>query len=273
MIIGFLASIIFCKLMNKNWTIKLPDTVPPAIAKPFMSIIPGLVSLYVVAIVAYAFNRITGQLINDWIFKVLQTPLLGLSQSYLAVVILAVTIQLLWFFGIHGGNVMAPIMEGVFGVALLANMEAFQNNEPLPYLWTSVSFGSFVWFATVGLLIAIFWQSKNKHYREVAKLGIVPCMFNIGEPVMYGLPTVMNPILFIPKILAPALMVTVAYFATSLGLVAPVSQNVTWVMPPVLYGFFSTGFDWRAIVLSLVNLAISIVVYLPFVKMADKEVV
>lgn len=146
-----------------------------------MSIIPGLVSLYVVAIVAYAFNRITGQLINDWIFKVLQTPLLGLSQSYLAVVILAVTIQLLWFFGIHGGNVMAPIMEGVFGVALLANMEAFQNNEPLPYLWTSVSFGSFVWFATVGLLIAIFWQSKNKHYREVAKLGIVPCMFNIGD--------------------------------------------------------------------------------------------
>ncbi|MDY2630640.1 MULTISPECIES: PTS sugar transporter subunit IIC [unclassified Clostridium] len=271
MIIGFLASIIFCKLMNKNWTIKLPDTVPPAIAKPFMSIIPGLVSLYVVAIVAYAFNRITGQLINDWIFKVLQTPLLGLSQSYLAVVILAVTIQLLWFFGIHGGNVMAPIMEGVFGVALLANMEAFQNNEPLPYLWTSVSFGSFVWFATVGLLIAIFWQSKNKHYREVAKLGIVPCMFNIGEPVMYGLPTVMNPILFIPKILAPALMVTVAYFATSLGLVAPVSQNVTWVMPPVLYGFFSTGFDWRAIILGLVNLVIATFVYLPFVKMADKQ--
>ena len=81
MIIGFLASIIFCKLMNKNWTIKLPDTVPPAIAKPFMSIIPGLVSLYVVAIVAYAFNRITGQLINDWIFKVLQTPLLGYLKA------------------------------------------------------------------------------------------------------------------------------------------------------------------------------------------------
>lgn len=271
MIIGFLASIIFCKLMNKNWTIKLPDTVPPAIAKPFMSIIPGLVALYVVAIVAYGFNRITGQLINDWIFKVLQTPLLGLSQSYLAVVILAVTIQLLWFFGIHGGNVMAPIMEGVFGVALLANMEAFQNKEPLPYLWTSVSFGSFVWFATVGLLIAIFIKSKNKHYREVAKLGIVPCIFNIGEPVMYGLPTVMNPILFIPKILAPALMVTVAYVATSIGFLEPVSQNVTWVMPPILYGFFSTGFDWRAIVVSIINLVIATLVYLPFVIMADKE--
>lgn len=272
-IIGFIACVIFSKLMNKNWTIKLPDTVPPAIAKPFMSIIPGFVALYVVAIFVYAFNKITGQLLIDWIYKVLQTPLLGLSQSFIAVVLIAFLTQLFWFFGIHGGNVMAPIMEGIFGVALLANMEAFQNNQPIPYLWTSVSYGSFVWYGTLGLLIAIFWKSKNSHYKEVAKLGIAPVLFNIGEPVMYGLPTVMNPILFIPFLLSPSLMAAVSYLATSLGWVAPVTQNVTWVMPPVLYGFFSTGFDWRAIVLSLVTLAISILVYLPFVKMADKEIV
>ncbi|MBD7915502.1 PTS sugar transporter subunit IIC [Clostridium sp. Sa3CUN1] len=272
-IIGFIACVIFSKLMNKNWTIKLPDAVPPAIAKPFMSIIPGFVALYVVAIFVYAFNKITGQLLIDWIYKVLQTPLLGLSQSFIAVVLIAFLTQLFWFFGIHGGNVMAPIMEGIFGVALLANMEAFQNNQPIPYLWTSVSYGSFVWYGTLGLLIAIFWKSKNSHYKEVAKLGIAPVLFNIGEPVMYGLPTVMNPILFIPFLLSPSLMAAVSYLATSLGWVAPVTQNVTWVMPPVLYGFFSTGFDWRAIVLSLVTLAISILVYLPFVKMADKEIV
>lgn len=115
----------------------------------------------------------------------------------------------------------------------------------------------FVWYATLGLLIAIFWKSKNEHYREVAKLGVAPVLFNIGEPVMYGLPTVLNPLLFIPFIVCPAVMSSVAYIATSLGLVAPVTQNVTWVMPPVLYGFFSTGFDWRAIVLSLVNLALA----------------
>ncbi len=272
-IIGFFTAIIFCKLMNKNWTIKLPDTVPPAIATPFLSIIPAVIALYAVGAVTYVFNLVTGELIIDWIYKVLQTPLLGLSQSYVAVLLVAVLTQLFWFFGIHGGNVMAPIMEGVFGVALLANLEAYQTNQPIPYLWTSVSFGSFVWYATLGLLIAIFWQSKNSHYREVAKLGIAPVMFNIGEPVMYGLPTVLNPILFIPFILSPALMATVAYFATSLGLVSPVTQNVTWVMPPVLYGFFATGFDWRAIVLSLVNIAIATFVYLPFVKMADKEAV
>lgn len=270
-LIGFIACIIYSKLMNKNWTIKLPDTVPPAIAKPFLSIIPGFIALYTVAIFVYVFNKITGQLLIDWIYNVLQTPLLGLSQSFIAVVLIALLTQLFWFFGIHGGNVMAPIMEGLFGVALLANMEAFQNNQSIPYLWTSVSYGAFVWYGTLGLLIAIFWKSKNSHYKEVAKLGIAPVLFNIGEPVMYGLPTVMNPILFIPFLLSPSLMAMVSYLATSLGWVAPVTQNVTWVMPPVLYGFFSTGFDWRAIILSLVNLAISILVYLPFVKMADKE--
>ncbi|EML3082184.1 PTS sugar transporter subunit IIC [Enterococcus faecium] len=271
-IIGFLSSIIFCKLMNKNWTIKLPDTVPPAIAKPFLSIIPALVSLYIVAIFTFSFTKITDLLIIDWIYKVLQTPMLGLSQSFLAVVLVTVLTQFFWFFGIHGGNVMAPIMEGVFGVALLANLEAYQNNETIPYVWTSVSYGSFVWYATLGLLIAIFLVSKNSHYKEVAKLGIMPVLFNIGEPVMYGLPTVLNPILFIPFLLCPAVMSSVAYLVTDLGWVSPVTQNVTWVMPPVLYGFFSTGFDWRSIILSIINLFLATLIYLPFVRMANKKI-
>lgn len=268
-IIGFLSVIIFAKLMKKDITIKLPDSVPPAIAVPFTSIIPAFVAMYVVAIVTFVFNQFTGKLIIDWIYDVLQTPLLGFSQNPISVIAVAFLTQLFWFFGIHGGNVMAPIMEGVFGVALLANLEAFQKGTIIPYLWTSVSYGAFVWYATLGLLIAIFWQSKNKHYREVAKLGIAPCLFNIGEPVMYGLPTVLNPILFIPFLLCPVVMSGVAYGATALGLVAPVTQNVAWVMPPVLYGFFGTAFDWRSIILSLVNLALAVIIYLPFVKLAN----
>ena len=268
-IIGFLSSIIFCKLMNKNWTIKLPDTVPPAIAKPFMSIIPGAVSIYIVAVLTFLLNKTTGKILTDVIYTILQRPLLGLSQSFFVVILVAFLVQFFWFFGIHGGNVMAPIMEGVFGVALLANLEAYQKHEAIPYVWTSVSYGSFVWYATLGLLIAIFLVSKNSHYKEVAKLGIVPCLFNIGEPVMYGLPTVLNPILFIPKILCPVIMAGLAYLATDLGLVSPVTQNVTWVMPPILYGFFSTGFDWRSIILSIINLILATLIYLPFVKMAN----
>lgn len=271
-IIGFFTSLIFSYFMNKDWTIKLPDSVPPAISKPFLSIIPGFIALYSVGIFTSIVASLTDGLFIDWIFDVLQAPLLGMSQNFFAVLLMSVLTQLFWFFGIHGGNLMAPIMEGVFGVAGLANMEASQLGKEIPYIWTSVSFGSFVWYATLGLLIAIFWKSRrNKHYREVAKLGIVPVMFNIGEPVMYGLPTVLNPILFVPFLLSPAVMTTIAYFATKFGLVAPVTQNVTWVMPPVLYGFFATGFDWRAIILSLINIAVATMIYLPFVMLAERE--
>lgn len=270
MIIGFLASIIFCKVMNKNWVIKLPDSVPPAIAKPFISIIPGFMAMYVVAILTYLFHLLSNDLLIDWIYKVLQTPLLGLSQSFFAVVLMIFLNKLFWFFGLHGGNVLAPIMEGLFGVAMLANLDAFQKGEAIPYIWTSGSFGAFVWFEGLGLVIAILLFSRNNHYREVAKLGLAPVMFNIGEPVNYGLPVVLNPLLFIPFVISPILMGTVAYWATNLGLVAPVTQNVTWVMPPVLYGFFSTAFDWRSIIVSVICLLISIVSYFPFVRMADK---
>lgn len=269
--VGFVASIIFCKAMNKKWVIKLPDSVPPAIMKPFMSIIPGFLAMYVVGIFTYVFNSISHDVFIEWIYKVLQLPLLGLSQSFLAVILLVLLNKLFWFFGLHGGNVLAPIMEGLFGVAMLANLEAYQNGQAIPYLWNSGSFGAFVWFDGLALVIAILLQSRNSHYREVAKLGLAPVLFNIGEPVNYGLPVVLNPILFIPYIVGPCLMAIVSYLATSLGLVSPVTQNVTWVMPPVLYGFFSTAFDWRAIILSLVCLLVGTLVYIPFIKMADKQ--
>lgn len=269
--VGFVASIIFCKAMNKKWVIKLPDSVPPAIMKPFMSIIPGFLAMYVVGIFTYVFNSISHDVFIEWIYKVLQLPLLGLSQSFFAVILLVLLNKLFWFFGLHGGNVLAPIMEGLFGVAMLANLEAYQNGQAIPYLWNSGSFGAFVWFDGLALVIAILLQSRNSHYREVAKLGLAPVLFNIGEPVNYGLPVVLNPILFIPYIVGPCLMATVSYLATSLGLVSPVTQNVTWVMPPVLYGFFSTAFDWRAIILSLVCLLVGTLVYIPFIKMADKQ--
>lgn len=270
-VIGLVSVILFCKAMNKNWTIKLPDSVPPAIMKPFQSIIPTAIAMYLVGIATSFFNALTGELMIDWIYKVLQAPLLNMSQSFWAILLIVFLNKIFWFFGLHGGNVLAPVMASLFGVTMLANLEAYQAGEAIPYMWTDNSFGAFVWFDAIGFVIATFWQSRNQHYREVAKLGIFPMVFNIGEPVMYGVPIVLNPLMFIPYVLTPLVMVTVAYFATYFGLVAPVTQNVTWVMPPILYGFFATAFDWRAIILSLVNIAISTFIYLPFVKMADRQ--
>ena len=270
-VIGFLSTIIYCKLSKRKFKINLPSSIPPMVGDAFTSVIPALTSLYCVGIITYVFNKITGDVLIGWIYSFIQIPVLDIGQNIIFVVFIAFIVQFFWFFGIHGGNLFAPFLEGILGLSLLVNMEAYHRGQDIPYLWTTASYGAFVWYGTLGLLIVIFIRSKNNHYRDIAKMGIVPCIFNIGETVMYGLPTVMNPKLFIPFLLSPSLMVTVSYLATSLGFVEPVTQNITWVMPPILNGFFATGFDFGGIILSIINIGIAILVYWPFVKMADKE--
>lgn len=267
--LGFITVIIFSKLINKDITIKLPDSVPPAISKAFTAIIPAIIALYIVAIFNWSFTEITGKLFIDWIIFFIQQPLLSLSQGFIPVILTTFFVSFFWFFGMHGANIFAPVLEGVFGVAQNANINAYQNNLPLPYMWVKGSFDAFVWFSGFCLIIAIFLASKNKHYRSVAKIAAPPIMFNIGEPLTFGIPLVLNPIMLIPQLLAPTLMATVAYFATVTGLVSPVSQNVTWVMPPILNGFFATGMDWRSIILSLVTISIGVLTFIPFVIMAN----
>lgn len=114
-IIGFVSVIIFCKVMNRNWTIKLPDSVPPAIVKPFLSIIPAAIAMYVVAIATYAFNQLTGELMITWVYKVLQAPLLNMSQSFLAVLIIVILNKIFWFFASTAATswrLLCPVSSG-----------------------------------------------------------------------------------------------------------------------------------------------------------------
>ncbi|QGM92382.1 PTS sugar transporter subunit IIC [Enterococcus faecalis] len=271
MIIGFLSSWIYCKLMNKNLKIKLPSSVPPSVAKPFESIIPGFGALFVIGVLTWGFQAITNNNIIDWMYSALQLPLLGLSQNYFAVLVVIILNVGFGFFGLHGGALLSPIMEGLFGVAMIANLEAYQSGQELPYIWNSGSFGSFVWYGSVGCCIALFVYAKSANYKELAKLAAGPLVFNIGEPMQFGLPVVLNITYLIPSFLCPIVMSAIAYCATYFGLMDPVSQNVTWVMPPILYGFFATAFDWRAIVVSIINIFVAFLIYTPFVKIADKQ--
>jgi PTS system cellobiose-specific IIC component len=180
----------------------------------------------------------------------------------------------LWFFGLHGTNIMGPVLQSVYGTAMVENSNAFQQGLDIPYKWVAGSFEAFVWPGGAGvtlvLLITILIFSKRADYKTVGKLGIGPGLFNINEPVMFGLPVVLNPILGIPFILAPLATATIAYFATMAGLVKPVVVNVIWVMPTMISGFLATAGDWRAIVLTAVNLAVAFAIWAPFVIAANK---
>ncbi|MGL4696990.1 PTS sugar transporter subunit IIC [Enterococcus larvae] len=274
MIFGFISVIIFAKLMKKNVIIKMPDSVPPAVSKAFAAIIPGVAALYVSGLIYYLFERFVGMPLIDWISESIQAPLLGLSQGYGAVFVIVLLVHVLWFFGLHGTNIMGPVLQSIYGVAMVENSNAYQTGEAIPYKWVAGSFEAFVWPGGAGvtlvLLITILIFSKRADYKTIGTLGIGPGLFNINEPVMFGLPVVLNPLLGIPFILAPLATATIAYFATMAGLVNPVVVNVIWVMPTALSGFLATAGDWRAIVLTLVNLAVAFAIWAPFVIAANK---
>ncbi|MEG2505584.1 MAG: PTS transporter subunit EIIC, partial [Carnobacterium sp.] len=212
--------------------------------------------------------------IIDWITETIQTPLLALSQGFGAVILIVFLVHLLWFFGIHGTNVMAPVLQTIYGSAMTTNMNAYQRKEMIPYKWVAGSFEAFVWPGGAGvtlmLIVAILIFSKRADSRTVGKLALGPGIFNINEPVMFGMPIVLNPLYMIPFILAPMATASVAYVATMAGLVNPVVVSVIWVMPAGISGFLATGGDWRAIILTLVNLGVALVIWMPFVLAANK---
>ena len=277
MIIGIVAVIIYAKLMLKDITIKLPDSVPPAVNKAFVSIIPGVVAIYVAAIISFLVVKLTGSSLNDLIAQYIQAPLLGLSQGAFSVVLLAFLVQLFWFFGLHGHNVLGPILDGIYQPALIANIDHISKGgtvDTLPYIWTRGSFDAYLQLGgsgmTMALIIAILLFSKREDSRAVAKLGTPMGIFNINEPMIFGMPIVLNPLYLIPFLLAPTIGAIVAYTATVLGIVPPVYVAVPWVLPTGLYAFFATGGSIMAALIALLNLFIAFVIWTPFVLIANK---
>lgn len=277
LIIGMISTMIYSFLMNKNITIKLPDTVPPAVTKAFAAIIPGTVAIYVSAIIGYLAYIVTGLPLTDLISQYIQQPLMGLSQGLGSVIFLTFLVQLFWFFGLHGHNVLAPIMDGVYGAALNENTavyEATRDIAQLPWDWTRGSFDAYAQMggsgATLALIIGILWMSKREDHRTIAKLSAPMGIFNINEPVVFGMPIVLNPQFAIPWLITPPILATIAYLATSWGLVPPVFLAVPWITPPGLYAYLATGGSLAAGLLSIFNIVVAFFIYLPFVLMSNR---
>lgn len=276
MIIGLITGMVYVKLMQADITIKLPDDVPPAVNAAFVALIPGIVAIYVAAIITQICVANTGMfpnaLVNQWI----AAPLLGLSQSFWSVILVQFMVQLFWFFGLHGMNVMAPVIEGVYTPALLANTEAFNAGQALPYLWTRSSFDAYTMMggsgATLGLLIAIFIFSKREDSKTIAKLALPMGIFNINEPVTFGMPIVLNPLYFIPWVLTPVITTAVAYGFTAAGVIPPCFLPAPWITPVGAYAFIATGGNVMAALVAFLNLAISFAIWTPFVIMANRQV-
>ncbi len=273
---------LMCVLLgNPKLVIKMPAGVPPAVAKSFASVFPTMIVIWGAALIQEIFiifvhNTTIPAVVN----KFIQTPLQGVISSFWGVMILIIVIQILWFFGLHGANMMFPIIQSVLFPLTIANMKLVEAGQAPKYIINDQFLNSFVNMGgsglTICLIIAIFIVGKKSSdtQKVIAKLAVAPGVFNINEPIIFGLPICLDPIYVIPFIIAPLINCTITYLSMVGGLVPYPSVEIFWTVPPILSGILGTN-SWQGGVLAIILLIIDILIYIPFVIIAgdrDKKI-
>ena len=275
--IAFFVSYVFCYCEKNHIGVKMPDSVPQGVAKAFTALVPGMIFFTTASVLYGLCHYIGATTVPELIFKVIQTPLQGLSDSLAGGTIIVGLQSILFWAGIHGPNVVG----GVVGPLHIANSLDNQHlidmgmtllNNPQAKIMTCQINDVFVKSGgcglTLGLLIAGVFTARSQQLKSLMKMAFVPGLFNINEPIIFGLPIVFNPYLLVPFVLVPLLAMLVTYFSISLGFMAPFSAvQVPWTTPPVIAGFLLNG--WQGAVVQIVNLAIATAIYFPFLRAQD----
>lgn len=273
-VVGLLSAWLFQYFVNKNIVIKMPESVPPAVSKSFAALIPGSLILFIAFIFAFLIDLSAFENAHMLLATVLAGPL-GFIGGTLAGAILTVFLNsLFWFMGIHGGNIVGSITGPIFLANTDANRVAFQNGQELPHILTSQFFDMFAYLggggAVLGLVIALVVFGKSAESKAMKPIALVPNLFNISEPVMFGMPVMLNMSYLIPFLFTPVINVLIAYFATSAGLLHRTNGvAVPWTTPPIISGYLATG-HISGIIWQIILIAIDIACYLPFFLAADR---
>lgn len=277
-IIGLIVGWIYTIFLTKNITIKMPEGVPEGVAASFTALIPGAV-IIISASVIYAIVKIAFDTTPlEWIYKVIQIPLQGLTDSFGGVIAIGFLVPFFWFFGIHGSTLVGGIVGSLLVANTAANQAILDSGQELTlanggHIVTQQFMDQFMTVTgagvTIGVVVYLTFFSKSAQCRQVGKLGIGASLFNINEPVLFGTPIVLNPIMGIPFMLMPVLSGIIQYLAIYSGL-CPMYKGilVPWTTPPIISGFLVGG--WRTALLQTFILVLSFFVYLPFIRTVDK---
>lgn len=274
MIIAILSIEVFTLFMKIDFIrVKLPDSVPPMVATSFNTLIPSFLTTLTIAILGVFFKLGTGEYLNEFVYSVVQVPLENVMQSGAGIVVIIIVSQLLWFVGIHGGAVIAAIRNPIFLAGLAANVQAVSTGldptEPLTFgFWRS--------FVTVGgagmvisLILAILIASRRADHRSIAKVGLFPSIFGISEPIVFGLPLVLNVTFLIPFVFNSAISALIAIFAMKIGFLIPNSVDVPFGLPILFNALVSYG--WQGVVVQAISIIIATLAWMPFVLISNKQ--
>lgn len=260
-------------LKVRNIGIKLPEQVPEKIRQSFNLLIPALIVILTIYPLNLFVQHQFGMILPDAIMAIFK-PLISAADSLPAILFAVFLCHILWFAGIHGAAIVGGILQPFYLVNLGLNQSALAAGQPLPHIFIEPFWSFFIVLggsgATLGLVM-LYTRSKSAHLRAIGKLGIVPACFNINEPVIFGSPLVMNPILFFPFIVAPMVNATIAWFAASGDLIGKIISLVPWTAPAPIGAAWGAGWQMSNGLLVIALIIIDMLIYLPFFKVYEKQ--
>ncbi|MFV0393036.1 MAG: PTS transporter subunit EIIC [Coprobacillaceae bacterium] len=269
MVVGIVSVKIIQIFQERNIGIKMPEGVPPAVADSFSSLIPA----FVVLVLFTFLTTVLGVNINEGVAIVL-SPLAKVLNTLPGYVIYHMLCALVFFCGINSAVVIG-VVEAFIIQNGLANEAAHAAGKAVEHVAT-YSVDTMVWAggtgATIGLVILMVFLSKSKMMKTLGRVSLGPAIFNINEPVIFGVPIAFNPILLIPFVLTPGIIAGATYLLMTSGIITmPIVGYVPWTLPPIIIGFFMSGGALSTTIWAACIVLLSIAIYYPFFRIADKQ--
>jgi PTS system cellobiose-specific IIC component len=256
-------------LVARNLVIRLPREVPVVVAESFLSLVP------MVALVAGFWTlRFALGLDLNALVQSASAPLVFALDTLPGILVYALLVTLLWSVGINGDNTLDAVVAPVFLQYLAANVTALGQGLPAPHVTANGFFSTFVNVGGTGATLALaltLWNSRDQGLRQVCRVSLPTQLFQINEPIFFGIPVVLNPVLMVPYILNALLLTAGTYLLMSAGVIARPVVNIPWTTPPVIGHYLATGGDWRAAVWGAVSLGVAVLVYLPFARALERR--
>lgn len=264
--ISIVAVEIYRFLVEKNITIKMPAGVPPMVTEAFVSLVPVGAVVVLMSIVGQGFENF------DLLARIneLSSYIVVSGSGPIPQFIGFFLDRILWFVGLHGSNIVGSVMSPIWTQSITENLNAFASNNPIPYMFTNQWINVYVRVSLLPIAI-LCWRSKAERFRVLGKLSLPGTIFNIAEPLMYGLPIVLNPIMFIPWVIGFCAIFIFYAVLGMLGLTPPIVANIVWTMPAPLAAWIGSGFNWLAPVLSSFSYVLVYFIFLPFFRIMEKQ--
>ena len=278
LIIGLVVGFVYSWFLKKDIRIKMPQGVPAGVSNAFSALLPGA-CIILAATVAHGIASLGFHTtVMDAIYDVIQTPLQGMTDSLGGAMLMCFVGPFLWLFGVHGSTVVGGVMTGLLRANGMANQAILDSGMALTvanggHIVTQQFYDQFINVTgaglTIGMVMYMVAFAKSKQLKTLGKLELVPALFGINEPILFGIPVVMNPMLAVPFIGMPLISCVVQYAALYFG-ICPLygATEVPWTCPPIISGFLIGG--WRTALLQVVIFILSFLVYLPFIRKVDK---